>query len=502
MSRRSVLFVALGTLFVSSVISRAAPEAFSRRASQPALRGREPASVLAYTEAAGQARECPPGQPSTPSPGPDFVPTEDCAGWAPANHRLARRGPSPLDRVIEQHARDLLTTGRQTFRFDTFGDEAFWGDQLQLHRAIKGTALGGVGPGLSPKAALALGLKVDVEALPAALRAQLRAGRLNLDDPAITVALLSVNAVVGLTGFFNDGVLQSIGIQCALCHSTVDDSLAPGIGRRRDGWPNRDLDVGAIVALAPSLQPFVDLLGVDDATVRKVITSWGPGKFDAELILDGKAFRPDGKSAATLIPPAYGLAGVNLHTWTGWGGVTHWNAFVSNLEMHGTGTFFDPRLNNPDQFPIGARAGLWNVRNSPDLITAKLGALHVYQLDIPAPTPPTGSFDAAGAERGRTVFNTTARCAICHVPPLFTEPGWNMHTPEEIGIDSFQANRAPDHRYRTSPLKGLFAHQKGGFYHDGRFATLIEVVEHYNVFFGLNLTAQQKTDLVAYLQSL
>ena len=263
-----------------------------------------------------------------------------------------------------------------------------------------------------------------------------------------------------MRGFFENESLRAVGITCALCHATVDDSVTTGIGARRDGWANRDLNVGAIVAAAPSVAPFATLLGVDEATVRTVLLSWGPGKFDAELILDGKAFRPDGKSAATLIPPAFGLAGVNLHTWTGWGSVTHWNAFVANLEMHGSGTFFDPRLNDATQFPIAAAAGFGNVRNVPDLITAKLPALHLYQLAIPAPPPPAGSFDATGATRGSAVFNGAARCATCHVPPLFTEPGWNMHLPAEIGIDSFQADRSPDRRYRTSPLKGLWTHQK------------------------------------------
>ena len=445
---------------------------------------------------------CPAGQPPIPSPGPGFVPTEDCTGWVPTGHPLARRGAASFDGIIDQNAGNMVAQGRQIFRFDTFGSEAFWGDQLQLHQAIKGAALGGIGPGLSPKAALSLGLKLDAEAVPAAIVAQLLGGILNLDDPANTVALLSANAVVGVTGVFNGGTLQAVGIQCALCHSTVDDSVAPGIGSRLDGWANRDLNIGGIVALAPNLQPFVDLLLVDDATVRKVLTSWGPGKFDAELVLDGKAFRPDGKSAATLIPPAFGLAGVNLHTWTGWGSVTHWNAFVANLEMHGQGTFYDPRLNDPVQFPVAVRGGFSNVRNTPDLITPKLAPLHVYQLAIPAPTPPAGSFDPVAAERGQTVFTTTGRCATCHVPPLFTEPGRNMHTPEEIGIDAFQADRSPDRRYRTAPLKGLFTHQKGGFYHDGRFATLLDVVEHYNTFFGLNLTPQQKADLVEYLKSI
>jgi hypothetical protein len=415
---------------------------------------------------------------------------------------VAQRRSPDVDDAIERHARRSLQAGRQTFRFDTFGDEAFWGDALQLHQAIKGAALGGVGPGLSPRAALGLGLKVDVKALPGNIIQQLRAGSLNLDDPANTIALLQANAVVGLTGFFDAGGLSSVGIQCALCHSTVDDSLAPGIGERLDGWANRDLNVGAIAALSPSLQPFIDLLGVDDATVRTVLRSWGPGRFDAELVLDGKAFRPDGKTAATLIPPAFGLAGVNLHTWTGWGSVTHWNAFVANLEMHGKGTFYDPRLNDPDRFPIAARAGFGNVRNTLDLITGKLAALHFYQLAIPAPTPPADSFDRDAAARGRVLFTTSARCATCHVPPLYTEPGWNMHTPAEVGVDAFQADRSPDRRYRTAPLKGLFTHQKGGFYHDGRFATLLDVVNHYNALLGLNLSDAQKADLVQYLKSL
>ena len=396
----------------------------------------------------------------------------------------------------------MIVEGRRTFRFDTFGDEAFWGAALRLHEAIAGAALGGVGAGVSPRTALSLGLKVDSEALPDDLIDKIEKGQVNLDDPATTLALLRLEAVVGVRGAFADGSLRSVGITCALCHSTVDDSVAPGIGERLDGWANRDLNVGAIVAAAPNLAPFATLLGVDEATVRTVLLSWGPGKFDAELILDGKAFRPDGKSAATLLPPAFGLAGVNLHTWTGWGSVTHWNAFVANLEMHGSGTFFDPRLNDAEQFPIAAANGFGNVRNQPDLITAKLPALHVYQLAIPAPRPPANSYNTAAATRGAVLFAGAAQCATCHVPPLFTEPGWNMHTPEEIGIDSFQSDRSPDRRYRTAPLKGLWTHQKGGFYHDGRFATLLDVVNHYNGVFSLALSEAQKQDLVEYLKSL
>jgi hypothetical protein len=264
----------------------------------------------------------------------------------------------------------------------------------------------------------------------------------------------------------------------------VDDLFAPGIGRRLDGWPNRDLNVGAIVSLAPNKKPITDLLQVDEATVNRVLAAWGPGKFDAELFLDGKGLRPDGKSAATLIPPAFGLAGVNLHTFTGWGSVTYWNAFVANLEMHGQGTFFDPRLNDPVKFPVAARAGFFDVRNTPDLITPKLPALHAYQLGLLVPKPPRGSFNAAAAKRGKRIFTGKGTCANCHVLPLFTEPGWNLHEPAEICTDAFQASRSPDERYRTTPLKGLFAHAKGGFWHDGRFATLDAVVEHYDGCFG------------------
>jgi hypothetical protein len=397
----------------------------------------------------------------------------------------------------------MIEEGRQTFRFDTFGDEAFWGDTLKLHQAIAGEAQGGVGPGVSPTTALSVGLKVDVDALPAALIEDLKNGAADLDDPKVTVALLQLDAVLGVKGFFdaNDN-LDSIGIQCALCHSVVDDSLAPGIGKRLDGWANRDLDVGTIIALAPDLSPFASLLQVDEDTVRTVLRAWGPGKFDAELILDGKATRPDGKTAATLIPPAFGLAGVNLHTWTGWGSVTHWNALVANLEMGGKGTFYDPRLNDAATIPIAARAGFADVRNTPDLITPKLAALHVYQLVLLAPTPPADRVDEVAAERGKAVFEGKAKCASCHVPPLFTEPGWNMHTPDEMGIDDFQAKRSPDEHYRTAPLRGLWTHTKGGFYHDGRFATLDDVVDHYDSHFVLGLSAGEKTDLVAYLESL
>lgn len=410
---------------------------------------------------------------------------------------------SKNDRHINASARRLIEEGRQVFRFDTFGSEAFFGDALGLHKAIAGEKNGGVGPGVSPKTALAVGLKVDADALPEQLKAQIKAGKVNLDDPATTLALLELNAVVGITGRFDSaGRITSMGTQCALCHSTVDDSFAPGIGKRLDGWANRDLNVGAIVSLAPNLKPFTDLLKVDEATVRQVLASWGPGRYDALLDKDGKAFRPDGQSAATLIPPAFGLAGVNLATWTGFGSVPYWNAYVAVTQMHGSGTFFDLRFANPDQYPVAAQSGSGNTRGTPDLVTAKLAALQFYQLAIPAPKAPKGSFDETAAVRGKSVFNGRAQCASCHVPPLFTEPGHNLHSPGEMGIDAFQADRSPTRMYRTAPLAGLWSHQKGGFYHDGRFPTLLLVVEHYDRTFRLGLTSQEKAELVEYLKSL
>jgi hypothetical protein len=414
---------------------------------------------------------------------------------------------SDYDRQIDGYAARMLKEGRQIFRFDTFGSEDFWGGKLRLHESLAGEKLGGVGKGVSPKAALELGLKVDAEAIPPDVAAQIKAGRVDLDDPATTAQLLKLKAVVGVTGFFDDaGKMRSVGIQCALCHSTVDDSFMPGIGKRLDGWGNRDLNIGAIVATAPNLKPFIDLLGVDEATVKKVLTSWGPGRYDAELNMDGKAMRPDGKTSATLMPSAFGLAGVNHHTWTGgWGTVTYWNAYVANTQMHGKGTFIDPRLNDAQRYPVAAKAGWGRKRDETDLITAKLPALHFYQLAMPAPKAPEGSYDTESASRGELVFNGAAKCATCHVAPIFTEPGYNLHTAQEIGIDDFQASRGPGRSYVTTPLRALFDTQKlhkGGFYHDGRFATLGDVVEHYDGHFKLGLSEKQKADLIEYLKSI
>ena len=302
--------------------------------------------------------------------------------------------------------------------------------------------------------------------------------------------------LVGVKGIFDEyGTLNSIGIQCALCHSTVDDSFAPGIGKRLDGWANQDLNVGAIIALAPDLSFFSNLLNLPSETVRAVLNGWGPGKFDAQLLLDGK-------NAPTLIPPAFGLVGVNLHTWTGWGSITHWNAFVAVLEMGGQGTLYDPRLDDEEKFPIAAANGFSNVRRTPDRVTKTLPALQFYQLALQAPKAPKGSFDPLAAKKGKDVFNGKGKCATCHVPPIFTEPGWNMHPGEEIGIDNEQANRGPENAYRTTPLKGLWTHMKRGFFHDGRFATLMDVVNHYDQTFGLALSSSEKQYLIEYMKSL
>jgi hypothetical protein len=429
------------------------------------------------------------------------------------------------DRQLRDNARQLMDQGRETFRFDTFGSEGFFGNTIGLHRAIEGAKVaGGVGGGVSPNTALKVGLKVDADALPADVVSAIKAGKVNLDDPTTTLTLLQLGAVVGVEGVFNDPNdttrgLKAVGITCAICHSTVDDAFAPGIGHRLDGWANQDLNVGAIVALAPNLRPVADLLNkglpadqqVDVPTVRKVLNSWGPGKFDAELFMDGKAFGPGGSDAATLIPDAFGLAGVNAHTWTGdWGTVTYWNAFVSNLEMHGSpGTFFDPRLDDKNRFPVAAANKFGHVSSPPgvDRISPKLGALQFYQLSLPAPKPRAGrDFDPTSAARGQVIFDGKGRCATCHVPPMFTEPGWNLHTPAEIGLDDasgrFQAERSPDGKYRTTPLAGRLFKRTRGFFHDGRFASLLDVVNHFTRFENLGLTDTEKNDLVEYLKSI
>jgi mono/diheme cytochrome c family protein len=349
--------------------------------------------------------------------------------------------------------------GRQIFRFDTFGDETFWTDTLRMHEVIQ--------QAVDPATALAVGLKVDVDALPPGLLESA-----DLHDPATTVALLKLNAVVGVQGKVETvngrDTLTQVGITCALCHSSVDNSVQPGIGHRLDGWPNHELNPGAIIALSPALT----------AEQKAVYNSWGPGRYDPR-------FNRDGINAPVPIPPAYGLAGVSLATATGDGDISYWNAYVAITQMHGHGTFVDPR--------IGA-----DIHQTPDLVTPKLPALKDYQVSLPAPPPPAGSFDAAAAARGETVFNGPARCATCHAPPTFTDD--RLYDPAAVGADPGYADRSATRTYRTTPLRALWEHAP--YFHDGSAATLSDVVAHYESVMGLQLTPEQRQDLVEYLKSL
>ena len=354
--------------------------------------------------------------------------------------------------------------GRAIFRFDTFGDEQFWTDTLRMHEVIAAA--------VSPVAALGVGLKVDATALPANFLATR-----DLEDPATTVEMISRRAVLGVVGTVKGRRLESVGITCALCHSTVDDSVAPGIGTRLDGWPNRDLDPGAIIALSPALT----------AEQKAVYNSWGPGRFDPR-------FNHDGINFPVLIPPAYGLQGVGYETYTGDGPISYWNAYVAVTEMGGHGSFEDPRLGIA-------------VRQEPDLVTPKLPALLAYQLGLDAPEPPPGSFDNQAARRGRAIFEGKARCASCHAGTAFTDvfddrdPSQpRLHEPAETGMEPLYASRSATGRYRTTPLRALWQHPP--YFHDGSAADLPAVVEHYDRYLGLRLSDRQRADLVEYLKSL
>jgi mono/diheme cytochrome c family protein len=357
---------------------------------------------------------------------------------------------------------DQLAEGKQTFRFETFGDETFWTDTLRIHEVIQAA--------VSPQTALGVGLKVDADVLPPGTLENA-----DLSDPATTVALLKLNAVIGLKGTVETvggkDTLTHVGITCALCHSTVDDRARPGIGSRLDGWPNLDLDPGAIIALSPTLT----------ADQRAVYTSWGPGKYDAR-------FNFDGQNDPAVIPPAYGLAGVNSVTYTGDGDrPAYWNRYVAVTQMHGHGSFAEPRL------------GI-SVTNPPDLVEAKLAALEAYQLSLTKPAPPAGSFDPAAAVRGQTVFQDPGQCASCHVGAEYTDANARLHPPSEVPTDPTHAQRSATKMYRTTPLRGLWQHAP--YFHDGSAATLADVVDRYVSAKGLQLTAQQKADLVEYLKSL
>jgi mono/diheme cytochrome c family protein len=374
---------------------------------------------------------------------------------------------APTQPDVEQLDPTLVAEGRDIFRFDTFGDEKYWTDTLRMHEVIAG--------GVSPRTALSVGLKVDVEALPQAVKDALAAGQINLDDPAVTVTLLKLNAVVGVKGQVSTvngrDTLVRFGITCALCHSTVDNSFAPGIGKRLDGWPNTTLNPGAIVALSPAVP----------AATKAVLNSWGAGKYDPRTNFDGK-------STPLVLPPAYGLLGVDKETFTAEGPVSYWNAYVAVTQMHGQGSFNDPRL------------GV-NVVQTPDLVTPKLAALRSYQLSIAKPAPPAGSYDSAAAERGRAVFTGAANCASCHSGSTYSDINSGaLHAPSETGMDPQYAARTTQKAYRTTPLRGLWQHAP--YFHDGSAKTLADVVNHYDVARNLRLTAPQKHDLVEYLKTL
>ncbi len=366
---------------------------------------------------------------------------------------------APLQDHVVGPAIDVPTSGRFIFRHWTFGDEQFWTDTLRLNEVVEAA--------VSPATALAVGLKVDAERLPPGFLASA-----DLTSPSTTVELLRRHAVVGIEAVITaDNHIKSLGITCALCHSTVNNSVTAGVGRRLDGLPNRDLNVGAIVALSPVLP----------AAVKAVFNSWGPGRYDAE-------YNRDGINSPVVLPPALGLRGVSLETYTGEGPVSYWNAYVAVTQMHGHGSFSDPVL------------GI-NIQQTPDLVTPVLPALRDYQLSLKTPPPPPGSFDPAAARRGKVVFETTGRCASCHIPSLaFSDVNRGiLHAPSATGMDPVRAGRLKNHMYRTTPLRALWQHPP--YFHDGSAATLRDVVEHYDRFFGLHLSSQQTNDLVEYLKS-
>lgn len=381
--------------------------------------------------------------------------------WNPG----AATGAQPLD-------------GKAIFRFDTFGDEQLWTDVLRMHEVIAT---------VSPVTALAVGLKVDVEALPPELRSALQAGQVDLKDPAVTIQLLKLDAVVGVAGKLSgSGQLKSVGITCALCHSTVDNSFAAGIGRRLDGWANLDLNVGAIVALSPAL----------DAGLKAELNAWGPGKYDPRHhVFDGTKILPlNAPSLPVVIPPAYGLQGIGFETFTGDGPISYWNSYVGVSQMGGQGSFSDPRI-------------AVNIAQQPDQVTPKLPALLAYQLSLRAPPPPAKSFSVPAARRGEALFNGVARCSSCHIPPSYTDvmSGSDrsipvLHDPAEVGQDARYAQRTATKRYRTTPLRALWQHAP--YFHDGSASDLRAVVDHYDRQLGLGLTKREKADLVEFLKSI
>jgi len=433
-----------------------------RRFSYPFLRSRRTLLVAAACLLGTAAWLIPPGRGTGPAAYAGVQPAApaddgDDSGLA-GNDDAKRRPGSPADRIVE---------GQQIFRFDTFGDEQQWTDKLHMNEVIESA--------VDPTTALSLGLKVDADALPAELVQAIQAGQVDLTDPATTVALIKLNAVVGVVGTVEpvNGVdrLTKVGITCALCHSTVDDSFAPGIGHRLDGWPNHDLNPGAVIAASPAVP----------ADAKAVYSSWGPGKYDPR-------FNIDGQSTPLVIPPAYGLAGVKRATYTADGTISYWNKYVAVTQMGGHGSFVDGRI------------GVHMIQK-PDLVKDKLDALREYQFSLGAPAPADGSFDPAAAARGKALFRGAAKCATCHAGPHYTDINrLTLHKPSETGMDPAYALRTATKRYRTTPLRALALHAP--YFHDGSAATLDDVVNHYDATVHLGLTAQQKADLVEFLKSI
>lgn len=383
-----------------------------------------------------------------------------CSDAEPVSPPARKVGSVELQRGKSQN----VTEGQRIFRYSTFGDEKFWTDTLHMNQVIEDL--------VSPAVALSVGLKVDAEALPTSVVDAIRQNLVDLNDPATTALLLKLDAVVGLKAEVDDqNHITRVGITCALCHSTVDDSFAPGIGKRLDGYPNRDLNPGAIIALSPALT----------AEQRAVYNSWGPGRYDPR-------FNFDGINGPVLIPPAYGLEGIHSVTVTGDGpNLKYWNRYVAVTQMHGQGNFTEPRL------------GI-SIHQAPDLVARQLGALQAYQLSLQAPPPPAGSFDVAAAERGREVFNGAGQCSSCHTGSTFTDANQRLHDPERFFTDPAYAFRSATRMWRTAPLRGVWQHPP--YFHDGSSPTLADVVERYDANFHLGLTPQQKADLVQYLLSL
>ncbi|MEO8859270.1 MAG: hypothetical protein ABI343_19975 [Burkholderiaceae bacterium] len=394
----------------------------------------------------------------------------------------------------------VVTAGQQTFRYDTFGDETFWTDTLKMNKVIE-TAV-------DPLTAASVGLKIDVSALPADVVKGVVDGTIPLNDPQTTLALLSLNAVVGVKGQVSKGVdgklhLDRVGITCALCHSTVSKdlqvtapdpanpagpriSLAGIVGERLDGWPNRALQPGTIISLSPALT------AVQKAEYASWATKFGPGFYDPRINVNtdpgsNPAVGPniDANVAAykaaggipVVIPPAFGLVGLSKSIFTGDGDTAHepagptayWNRYVGVAQMHGHGTFFDERIIiNGKPLNVDHRVG-------DDLITAILPQLEAYQWSIAAPAIGThgtkwavaSDLDTQAVTRGKAVFEGPAKCSSCHSGSSFTDVNtFGLHPASaSVALDKNYIKFSATKQWRTTPLKGIWTHPP--YFHDG-----------------------------------